>query len=433
VILFLNIPLLEVHDNQLWTGPVAGSCWSHCVPGLYSYVPFPFFMANATSYLKAHGIECEMFDAWAHRITDYEVVKNRICGYAPDILVLETATPAIAQILAMAKWAKEFIGCKIVLTGPHVAAYADDLLKNDFVDHVIAGEYDLACLKLAQGDTRRKIEHEMVRDVDMVNGAHWHPYRDPAVLKNYLDPSMYAGGFQVQINDARGCPGFQCTYCAWPEVMYEHKYRARKASTVLHELRELKAQHPVTSWFFDSETWNGGRKERLVEMCKGLKEIGTPWTFMGRTDQSTQQEFEMFVDSGCVGCRLAPETFHQRLLDKVNKRLDAKKSWETCEWLARRFPGFHVRFLTMYNMPGETKEEEAEDVSKFMQLVQTGQQHGVRVDIQRASCVPMPGTKLWRELQAAGEGENLKNFEEFQPIKGTLADRLRVYEAVSQS
>ncbi len=432
-VLFCNVPMIENHDGVIWTGPNAGSCWPHCVPGLYSYVPFPFFLANATSYLRAHGVDAHMFDAWAHRITDYQTVKEGIFLHTPDMLILEVGTPVVNQILPIAEWAKHTIGCKIVLTGPHIAAMADDLLAKSFVDHVVAGEYESACLKIAQGDTRRKIEHEMVRDVDTVNGQPWHPYRDPDTLKNYLDPSMYSGGFQVQINDARGCPGFQCTFCAWPEVMYEHKYRARKASTVLQELRELKEKYPVSSWFFDSETWNGGRKERIVEMCAGLKDIGLPWTFMGRTDQSTDAEWDMFVKSGCVGCRLGAESFHDRLLKAVNKKLDPEVSRRTIDRIITHYPGFHLRLLTMHNLPGETADEEYADDAAFADIVRRGAANGVRVDIQKASMMPLPGTKLWRQMQAAGAGKEMENFEEFQPLRPGLSERLRAYHAPAPS
>lgn len=425
--LLCNIPMLESHGGTIHTGPNGGSCWSHCVPGLYSYVPFPFFMANATAHLKANGVDVDMFDAWAYRLISYDVVFEGIKSRAPEILVLEASTPVINQVLAMAERCKKELGCRIVITGPHTTAFHNDLLQLPYVDHVVAGEYESPCLKIANGSTQAYFEHDMLREVDF-----W-PYRDPAVLKNYLDPSMYHAPIQLQVNDARGCPGFQCSYCAWPEVMYEHKYRARSAENVLAEIRDIAGRFPIGSLFFDSETWNGGRKERIAEMCVGLKQIGIPWTFMGRTDLSSDDEFRMFFDAGCVGCRLAPETFHQHLLDRVNKRLDAKASYRRCEWLAQHAPqGFQFRMLTMFDLPGMTTEEEKSDEATFTSLQRLGSQHGVRVDVQRARCTPMPGTKLWRELQAAGEGSKMGDFSEYSALpdaKSPLSKRLNTYAA----
>lgn len=427
-VIFCNVPMIENHDGVIWTGPNAGSCWPHCVPGLYSYVPFPFFLANATSYLRAHGVDAHMFDAWAHRITDYQTVKEGIFLHTPDMLVLEVGTPVANQVLAIAQWAKETIGCKIVLVGPHVHAFADELLALPYVDHVVSGEYDLACLKLAQGDTRRKITHEYVADIDNVNGANWLPYRDPATLANYCDPSMIATPIQLQVNTSRGC-SYKCSYCSWPATMYRRRH-ARSAENVLDEIRAVVSANPIGSIFFDDEMFNAGDPVRLETIARGMKEIGLPWSFMGRIDTSKREMLELFVACGCVGMRFGVESFQQHLLDRVNKKLDTAKSWEMCYWILTHFSRLHVRLLTMKDLPGETAAEESDDNRRFAELVRLGHRHGNRVDIQTAACVALPGTELWNQMQAAGAGEKMKDFSEYSALPDAgapLAKRLDTY------
>lgn len=429
-VLFCNLPFLEMKNGMLHTGPNAGSCWPHAVPGLYSYVPFPFFMANACSYLQMNGISATMFDAWAYRLTDYNQITQMICDCNPKILVFETSTPLINQILSVAQRIKIEIGCKIVLTGSHVAAYGDELLKLSYVDHVVQGEYDLACLKIACGDTRRKIVHDIVDDIDNVNGKNWLPYRDPSCLANYLDPSMVRTPIQLQINDVRGCQ-YSCSYCSWPATMYP-KHRQRSAENVLDEIAQVRAKHSIGSIFFDAETWNSGPKERLAKLCEGLRATSLPWSFMGRIDTSTKEQFESFVDAGCVGMRFGAESMYQHLLDRVNKRLSAAKSWENLTWLIGRKWSNPVQFrlLTMIDLPGETVAEQDEDMAKWKQLQALGVGVGNRVDIQVAKMIPLPGTPLWNQLQKAGEGEKMNNFAEFQPIpsqESPLAGRLNTY------
>jgi anaerobic magnesium-protoporphyrin IX monomethyl ester cyclase len=430
-VLFANIPFIETRNGQLWTGPNAGSCWPHTAPGLYNYVPFPFFMANAASYLKLHGVECEMFDAWAERYTDYAPVRARIEALQTEMLVLEAGTPVIEQVLAMASWAKAALGCKVVLTGSHFAGEADEYVGLSFVDCVVVGEYDLACLKLARGDTRRLIVHDQVEDINHVNGHNWKPYRPQATLANYLDPSMVATPIQLQVNDARGC-SWRCSYCSWPSTMYK-QFRVRAAANVLDEIRQVQAHHRVGSLFFDSETFGSGPKQRLKDLAAGLKSIGLPWSMMSRIDVSTPEEFEMFADAGCVGMRFGVESFHQRLLDAVNKRLDAGKSWEMCRWILTHLRGVQVRLLTMRNLPGETAEEEKDDRDRCAELQSLGAGYGNRVDVQVADCIPMPGTPLWVSLRGAGLGERMKQYGDFNAGHGdALAHRLDGYKAAAK-
>ncbi len=162
--------------------------------------------------------------------------------------------------------------------------------------------------------------------------------------------------------------------------------------------------------------------------------MGLPWSFMGRIDTSSREQIEMFVDSGCVGMRFGIESFHQRLLDAVNKRLDAAKSWDTCNWILTRFRGIHVRLLTMTQLPGETAQDEAEDSRKFNHLQVMGNAWGNKVDIQSAPCIALPGTELWRQMVAAGHKGEMENFEEHNPLReGTpLQARLKVYQEASK-
>ncbi len=413
-VLFLNLPYIEKRDGAICTGPTSGSCWPHTFPGLYAYVPFPFFMANATSYAQASGVDATMFDAWAYRFTDYDSIIGAATSQKFDMVVIETATPCITQILSVAEKVKSILGCKIVLTGSHCAAYAQELLALPYVDHVVKGEYDLACLKIAEGDTRRLIEHEYVSDIDNVNGKNWLPYRDPGCIANYLDPCMDHTPIQLQVNTSRGC-NYACSYCSWPATMYRRRF-ARSAENVLDEIRQCVSQFSIRSIFFDDEMFNAGDPKRLEAIADGLKQIGLPWSFMGRIDTSKHEMIERFVDSGCVGMRFGVESFHQHLLDRVNKKLNVDKSREMCRWILSHFKGIHVRLLTMKQLPGETANEEALDDQEFKAMKYFGESHGNRVDIQTSNCIALPGTPLWNEMMANGERERLENFSEHSAL-----------------
>src|ERR1019366_74104 len=98
-VLFANIPFIK-HDSHghLRTGPNAGSRWPWTLPGITDYACFPFFMAYAVSYLRHHGVDAHFYDGVACHDWDYTTVKRTIAAHAPEILVLETATPLFPTI-----------------------------------------------------------------------------------------------------------------------------------------------------------------------------------------------------------------------------------------------------------------------------------------------------------------------------------------------
>ncbi len=433
-VLFVNLPFLETRNGQLWTGPNAGSCWPHTVPGLYSYVPFPFWMANAVTYLRNAGHEATLFDAWAYRHTNMPWI-FRECweqfghDVRADIVVLECSTPTYELVNDFAKQLKDAMKCKIVITGQHMAAYGDEVSQQDHVDHVIKGELELPMLEIVGGST-----HKVFKTVVGLEDINFAPYRDPNCFANYCDPSMPHQFIQLQVNGSRGCP-WRCSYCAWPQTSYAN-YRLRSAESILTEIAECCKNHLVSSIFFDDETWGLGPKDRLRDLCYGLQKTHLPWSIMTRSDTWTQEEMMMFQACGCTGARFGVESTHQHLLDRVDKKLDVKKSLANINWLLTHSKGFQARLLTMKKLPGETPEEEAIDAAKWAELKLLGERHGNRVDIQVADCTPLPGTKLWKQMQDAGQSDKMQDFNEFQPHPdhgGVIAEKLNRFIPITVS
>jgi radical SAM superfamily enzyme YgiQ (UPF0313 family) len=464
--LVANIPFIKYDRNgQIYTGPNAGSRWPFTLPGHTAYAPFPFFMAWAVSYLKQNGVAADFYDGVALRQWDYAAVRRDLAAYRPEILVLETATPTLNIIREFAKWARDSFGSRIVLTGPHVATFADELLKEPWVDHCVVGEYEKPLLDIARrrGDAQRKYVYDHVANLDDIDGKPWLPYRPMDYLFNYWDQSMATPRGQLAVSTSRGCP-FKCTYCQWPKVMNDGSYRTRRPDVVIDEIKTVIAEYReflsrralnqnalqaaaqleqqnqsaaaealrrhsngilpggvryripendsagIQSIFFDDDTWNLG-VERVKQLCKGLKEIGIPWTMMGRIDTTPLPTYDIMVESGCVGMRFGVESFNQKLLDNSKKHLSAMKSYENIKYLITRFSNMEFHFTTMKNMPGETDADWQRDQELLTSLQELGKDKKNRVHWQNSDCVAFPGTELWEEMVGLGKGEELKNFE----------------------
>src|SRR5262249_51577922 len=147
--LFVNIPFIRYDGNgKICTGPNAGSRWPWAAPGVTVYAPFPFFMGYAAAYLQLHGVDTQIYDAVAEKHWDYALVRQTIAKYEPEVLFLETSTPLVRITMDFAKWAKERFGSRVVLVGPHLQTYAQELINEAFVDHCVIGEYELPALDI---------------------------------------------------------------------------------------------------------------------------------------------------------------------------------------------------------------------------------------------------------------------------------------------
>jgi radical SAM superfamily enzyme YgiQ (UPF0313 family) len=166
----------------------------------------------------------------------------------------------------------------------------------------------------------------------------------------------------------------------------------------------------IRSILFDDDTWNLGPR-RIHALCQGLKDIGLPWTMMGRIDTASLPLYDLMVECGCVGMRFGVESFNQQLLDNAKKRLDARVSFENIKYLLQRFTGLEFHFTTMRNLPGATEEDHERDDALLSELRAIGEASGNRVHWQVSECVPFPGTELWDQLVEFGKREELSNFE----------------------
>ena len=351
------------------------------------------------------------------------------------------------------------------MVGPHVQAFAEELIQEPFIDHCVIGEYEIPSLEIVEKLEKAKpiYEFQHLDDIDFLQGDNFLPYRPLEYLHNYWDPSMGTPRSQLQVNSSRGCP-YKCTYCQWPKVMNNGQFRTRSPELVIEEIQTVILEHreylqksrseqtifnkvknalshvgsiarrvegvrheignalhgpgEIRSIFFDDDTWNLG-KSRIEAFCRGLREIGLPWTMMGRTDACQPDLYDVMVDSGCVGMRFGIESFNQRLLDNTKKKMDAKKNYDTIKYLITRFENMEFHFTTMKNLPGETEQDWLKDLEIFNELKELGERSNNIIHWQTSDCIAFPGTELWEELVAMGKGGELRNFELFDGSSGS--------------
>jgi len=397
-------------------GVRAGSRWPFTMDKPMNYAPYPFFMGYAAAYLKANGVEVNIIDAVAEEQYNYQAFLEEVKNEKADIVVVECSTPTIDIDLWVAKKIAEF--SEVALAGPHLAIKADEAQKENLhIKYFLKGEYILNSLKMIQSRKSGIYESEVVKDLDKMP----FPFRDYKSATKYYDPSMPTEKPQLQIYSSKGCP-FKCTFCAWPQTMYQGNVSLRKPEKVAEEIKEAVKRQGYKSIFFDDDTFNLVTW-RISTLCDYLKGIDLPWTMMGRLDCSPDWLYDKMIDSGCVGMRFGIETFNLEVLARIKKGIERTDFRKTLKYISKKYPKLMIHLTMMKDLPGQTDEIYQEDMN-ILQEFGFGGRGNIYRNYQLSKCVPFPGTGMYKEL-VDKIGENaLKDYKTYDGGQETIMKSL---------
>jgi len=385
-------------------GVRAGSRWPHIRDEREdSYLPFPFFLAYASSLLKKHDFDAYLIDAIAEKATEQEFL-NRAARLHIDYLVAETSVPSFCDDIRLLEKLSSS-GISIILCGPTSESYEPEFLEaHPFISFVLYGEYEFTLLELAsaliEGRGLSHIKGLIYRDQARVrknpkrgpfdiNTLPW-PQREGLPMHRYLDAP---GGMplpSVQMVASRGCP-FGCNFCLWPQVMYQGShYRTRCVKDVADEMEHLVKEKGFRSVYFDDDTFNIG-KERMLEFCAELKGRGLdriPWAIMARPDLMDEDVLRNMKEAGLWAVKYGVESAAKKLTSRAGKSMDLKKA-EAMIRLTNNL-GIRTHLTFTFGLPGETKAT----LESTIRLAKRLDPFSVQFSI----ATPFPGTVFFNEL-----------------------------------
>lgn len=374
---------------------------------------YPFFMGYAASIVAAEGNEVSIIDSVADEQHNYAAFLTKVTKWSPDLIVLECSTPTIDIDLWIAEKLSHI--ADVAVAGPHFTN--DDLVaetqkNHPYIKYILKGEYIYGAQDLVRSMKPGVYETRVVTEVDTVPV----PFRDyPAAVK-YFDPTMPTPKPQLQIYGSKGCP-FKCTFCVWPQAMFQKKVSLREPGAIAKEIVDAVALNGYRSIFFDDDTFNMGT-ERISKLCDELKKIGLPWSMMGRLDISPDWLYEKMVDSGCVGMRFGIETFDLDVLARVKKGIERKDFRGTLERLCSKYPDLMIHITMMRDMPGQTEEAHLLDMEIIKGMGFTTDD--MRRSYQLSRCAPFPGTELYEQLKSEGQTSVLQDFRKYDGGQETV-------------
>lgn len=373
-----------------------------------SYVPFPFLIAYAASYLESHGFDVLAIDGVAERC-DRESFLRRIADYAPDLIVAETSTTSLLHDLELLGEVKtRQPAARVAIYGPHVSVRPEDALESPVIDFVINGEPEITSGELAraldEGSDVARVAGLVLRGKggSIEKTAPRTPLADidtlPLPMRRGLPMDRYAvPGFPspvVFMYGSRSCP-FQCTFCLWPQTIYAGaSFRPRAAEKIVDEMEAVLREFPDTkSFFFDDDTFNLGRS-RLIRFADEMKRRGLsiPWGMNARADNWDRELLERLIETGLFTLRIGIESGDQEVLDRCKKGIDLGEAREMLKLSGELGISNHISFVI--GLPGETRET-VESTVRFIKSVPAD-------SVQFSVAIPFPGTEFHDQVEQAG-------------------------------
>ncbi|MFC1666931.1 B12-binding domain-containing radical SAM protein [Candidatus Omnitrophota bacterium] len=387
-------------------GVRAGSRWPHIkAPSERDYMPFPFFLAQATALLRKYDFDADLLDAIADGVS-YKYFFKMMHKVKPGLLVCETSTVTLDHDLRLLNRIEKTI--PIVLCGPDVNIRKPSFLKNHgFIDYVIVGEYEFTLLDLVrhikEGKALDGVLGIIYRDSKTVkvnpprplidlDELPW-PVRKTSHMNIYNDTPGDMPISSAQMLASRGCP-YRCKFCLWPQVMYQsNQYRTRDVIDVVDEMEYLVKEMNFKSIYFDDDTFNIGKK-RILEFCDEIKKrkLSVPWAIMARADLMDEELLVNMREAGLYAVKYGVESATQALLDNIDKDMDIKKTEEVINSTKRLGIKTHLTFT--FGLPGETKETIRRTIGLALKLDP--------VTVQFSITTPFPGTSFYKEMKEKG-------------------------------
>ena len=357
------------------------------------------------AYLEKNDIRCEILDAHALRLKQWDV-RRYLQESRPDVIGVTFTTENRFVGFDTIRAAKSAVPDALVIAGgPHVSSAADDALVHlPELDIVIRGEGEEALLQLVRrieagkdmeavpgisyrsdGRIACNPRPEHIRDLDRLP----FPARHLMPMDRYRYTADVPGVGKLKalnIMASRGCP-FDCSFCASPR-MWGRRYRARSPENVLAEVDELVNKYGAKAlWVFD-DTFTVERS-RTIAICEGLLDRfpGIKWFCEIRVDTVDRELLAYMQKAGCFCVAFGVESGSQRIIDQsIGKRIRIEQVRQVIAWC--RELGLQYNPFMILSHPGETEE----DANETMRFIREWKSEGTPVSL--AIMHIYPGTRI---------------------------------------
>lgn len=363
----------------------------------------PLGLLYVSAWLEKHGYYNEVFDS---TFSSFDTLKWRLLQSPPDVLAIYTNLMTklnVLKIIELVRSNEVLKSTKIVLGGPEVRNHKENFLRSG-ADVLVLGEGEETMLELVKCyDQNKGIEGVQSIAYLKGDGVVETPERmlmkdlDELPLPNRAKIDMQAyfsawknkhGESAISINTMRGCP-YTCKWCS--RAVYGLSYRRRSPKHVVDEIEAIQRDYEVDSaWFVDdvftvSHKWLQGFVEELES-----KNVMLPFECITRADRMNEEVIQLLKRAGCFRVWIGAESGSQRIIDKMDRRVDVQKVREMI--IKAQEAGIQAGTFIMLGYPGETEE----DIEETVNHLKTSNPDYFTITV----AYPIKGTDLYTEVKA---------------------------------
>ncbi len=356
----------------------------------------PINLMYAAAMFERAGCDCRVKD-YAGEKSDWEVFKNDLLDYKPDLIFISATLPSLESDLQATSIAKEID--RSIMTaakGAHFNVHARDTLEQfPDLDMVVRREYEYTCEEIASrkplneilGLTYRNetgaIQHNPDRPV--IQNLDDLPFPARHLTKNelYFRPDTMEPQTTVITN--RGCP-FNCIFCQAGAVA-GHKNRVRSVDNIIAELNECVEKYNIKSFLFRSDLFTADKKW-VLELCRKVVDAGLhiSWSCNSRVDTLDEEMLEWMKRAGCWLIAYGVEKGSDEMLQKINKRATIEDARRAVALTHRA--GIKSSIYLLFGLPWDTPEVLQQDIDFAKELEPSF--------LEIFYVYPFPGTPLYK-------------------------------------
>jgi anaerobic magnesium-protoporphyrin IX monomethyl ester cyclase len=372
----------------------------------------PIELAYLAAMLEQKEVICQIQD-YPVTCGDWDIFRSNIHLFKPQMLVINTTTPTMANDLKSAMIAKLINPEIIIVARGEYFSFHDEQMLSIYpqVDILLRGEAELTIAELVtatdlknvlgityresgllrstrndnQDSEIRNLQSKIIRTPDrpLLDNLDSIPFPSRHLFDNRLYRSPENGEMITVIQASRGCPA-RCIFCSAP-IVAGHKVRMRTPGNVAAEVEECVTKFGIKNFLFNADTFTWD-KDWVIELCQKLvsMNLGIRWGANSRVDSVDPEMLKWMKKAGCWVVGFGIESGNQEILNKMKKGITLDKIRNAIKVTKAAKLKTHAFYVI--GLPWET-EETIKDTIRFAKEVDTA-----FFDFNIA--YPLPGTEL---------------------------------------
>lgn len=335
--------------------------------GLYNDMKISLNSIDSKIYKLTNPHDLSTFVSNDNLFLDFYKSTNLLDGIRENVIGFSiTSRSQLASGIVACKYIKENYPSKTVYLGGN---FITRVFNGNFSDEIISPLFDyIDFVNLYEGETfidyldmvddlseipnlvmRRRGKIIRTKVVKINYCEYIVPDFDGFALNKYFTPELV-----LPLLSSKNCYS-HCAFCTIPFSSSNRNYHQYSIDKIVSTMDILRDKYNTHYFMFNDEVFS---IQRIIEMARYLKgnHRDYKWYCESRFDTPlTDAQAKEIYDGGCMHIQFGLESYNQRVIDKMNKKINVSNVDAIVETLLRNNVSVHL--FAIFGFPTETLEE----------------------------------------------------------------------------